>query len=155
MKTASCVVGVMLLAGCVTSPIDGEVVDDHTEPVEFSVWALDEGVEVEIWCEPYYPPGPAQLVTTLTTKSFSWEQEGDRVHLGSGEGVVPESCWSYFHNSYHTIIRATQEDNYSYLTFDQDGLDCLYDSTISGATSPVTSATDCQTGNAIVLNASN
>ncbi len=121
---------VLALSACATNPYHGQIVDNRSDPVDIELWATAPNTTVTVEC------GAGILSTSFThvktfTSSTTALGSTQKVYAAGGHVTLPSSCWDIYHGLWATRMRFKQGSN-SMLVFDQEGLDCLFDSIAGG-----------------------
>jgi hypothetical protein len=134
-----------------TSPVFGQDLDDHRNPIFLELFSTAPGATMTLGCSLPEIGEPPEYVrdkvytefarTNASTTPFL-TQEGDSVYHATVSGTIPESCWLGRAPLMFTYVRG-QQDGFTVVVFDDAGIDCLLHEVLTLHKSPINSGYRC------------
>src|SRR5262245_43194831 len=133
----------VILGGCLmTTPFWNQEFDDHTKAVPFQAFTANKSIQVKFECTKafhggLYPDSASAtwvLVGNVTPQAQPLlDSNGGQVYGARKSAVLPAGCWRFdpANSIWYAAARATQNTTVLstgqkyFLTFDNDGLECL------------------------------
>jgi hypothetical protein len=153
----------MLMSSCVTSPYNGEPVGAPGHPIDVQGFALTPNEPLEIQAYDKSDGDWVTVGTTTSSETVTWTITNVEIYAFNKTITLDytlramDNCFYAFKSNFgcyqygYPQLRVLQPDgNYTYTTFEKDGIDCVMDELGDGKTLP-TAVHDCASPDTPVL----